>query len=164
VALSLRAARLEDAEAIRRIYNHEVTTSTVTMDLVPRTLEQQRAWIADRSGVHAVLIATEDNRLVGFGSLSPWRSRPAYSTTVEDSVYVDRADHGRGVGRLLLAGLVDTARSHGFHAVMARIAGGHEASLGLHRALGFESIGIEREVARKFGRWIDIEVLQLILA
>lgn len=159
----VRRARLDDAEEIRRIYNVEVTTSTVTMDLVPRTIEEQRDWIAARSGAHAVLVAECAGRVVGFGSLSPWRPRPAYSPTVEDSVYVDRDHHGRGVGFDLLSCLVETARAHGFHSVMARIAAGHAPSRGLHERLGFVLVGTEVEVARKFGRWIDIDVLQLRL-
>jgi L-amino acid N-acyltransferase YncA len=146
--MQLRLATSEDAEAIRQIYNLEVTTSTATFDLVPRSLEDQRAWLEARSGAHAVLVATVDETVVGFGSLSPWRDRPAYATTVEDSVYVHRDHHGQGVGKALLSALVDTATAHGFHACMARIVGGHEASIALHRACGFEVVGTEREVGR----------------
>jgi L-amino acid N-acyltransferase len=161
--MELRSARLEDAEAIREIYNLEVTTSTVTFDLVPRSLEEQAAWLTQRSGAHAVLVAVDDGELVGFGSLSPWRDRPAYRTTVEDSVYVRRDAHGRGVGRAVLAGLVDVAIAHGFHACMARIVGGHEASIALHRSCGFEIVGTEREVGRKFGRWLDVVLMERLL-
>jgi phosphinothricin acetyltransferase len=101
---------------------------------------------------------------VGFGSLSSYRDRPAYSTTVEDSVYVRRDRQGQGVGRVLLEELVRLASGHGFHAVIARIVGGHEASIALHRACGFEPVGIEREVGRKFGRWLDVAVMQRLLA
>jgi L-amino acid N-acyltransferase len=161
--IDVRLARLEDAEAIREIYNLEVTTSTVTFDLVPRTLDQQREWITARSGAHAAVVATEDREVVGFGSLSPYRDRPAYSTTVEDSVYVHRDKRGAGIGRLLLGELVSVATSHGFHAVMARIVGGHAASLAVHRGLGFETVGTEREVGRKFGRWLDVVVMERLL-
>jgi phosphinothricin acetyltransferase len=166
-AVSIRLARLEDSEAIRAIYNVEVETSTVTMDLRARTMDEQRHWLGARSGAHAVVVAVVEDgngeRVAGFASLSPWRSRPGYSTTVEDSVYVDRSQQGLGLGRRLLGELLAVARAHGFHAVMARIASGHEASLALHRRFGFELVGTEREVARKFGRWIDIDVLQLLL-
>jgi phosphinothricin acetyltransferase len=167
-ALTVRLARLEDCEAIRGIYNLEVETSTVTMDLRARTAEEQRHWLLARSGAHAVVVATlaEDDdgeRVAGFASLSPWRSRPGYSTSVEDSVYVDRSCQGLGVGRRLLGELLTVAEAHGFHAVLARIASGHAASLALHRGFGFELVGTERQVGRKFGRWIDIDVLQLLL-
>ncbi|MDQ1401826.1 MAG: L-amino acid N-acyltransferase [Actinomycetota bacterium] len=159
-----RLATLADAEAIRDIYNPAVTGTTVTFDLVPRTVEAQQEWIRAHSGAHPALVAVDGaGRVVGFASLSPYRSRPAYSTTVEDSVYVEPHEQGRGVGGRLLADLVEMAVSHGFHAVMARIVGGHEASIALHRSCGFELVGIEREVGRKFGRWLDVALMQRLL-
>jgi phosphinothricin acetyltransferase len=161
--MDLRLATLDDAAAIREIYNLEVTTSTVTFDLVPRTLDDQRAWQAARSGAHAVVVAEIAEVVVAFGSLSPWRDRPAYATTVEDSVYVHRDHQGTGVGKALLAELVATAVAHGFHACMARIVGGHEASIALHRSCGFEHVGTEREVGRKFNRWLDVVLMERML-
>ena len=97
--MELRLAEQRDAEAIREIYNREVLESTATFDLVPRSLEDQQAWLAARSGARAAIVAVgADGEVVGFGSLSPWRDRPAYATTVEDSVYVHRDHQGRGVG------------------------------------------------------------------
>lgn len=163
--MDLRLATLEDAEAIREIYNLEVLTSTATFDLLPRTLEQQRAWLAERSGARAVLVAVgEDGTVRGFGSLSPWRDRPAYATSVEDSVYVHRDHHGEGIGRALLTELVATATAHGFHALLARIVGGHEASIALHAGCGFEVVGTEREVGRKLGQWLDVVIMERLLA
>jgi phosphinothricin acetyltransferase len=158
-----RLAKIDDADATRAIYNLEVTESTVTFDLVPRTVEEQRAWLTARSGAHAVLVVEDGGEVVGFASFSPYRDRPAYSTTVEDSVYVRRDQQGRGVGRLLLTELVTLATSHGFHTMMARIVGGHDASIALHRSMGFEVVGTEREVGRKFGRWLDVLVMQKLL-
>jgi L-amino acid N-acyltransferase YncA len=161
--MEVRLATLDDAVAIQAIYNLEVTTSTATFDLVPRTLDEQRAWLADRSGARAAIVAVHEGDVCGFGSLSPWRDRPAYSTTVEDSVYVHRDHHGIGIGRLLLTELVATATRHGFHACMARIVGGHDASIGLHHACGFEVVGTEREVGRKFGKWLDVVLMERLL-
>jgi L-amino acid N-acyltransferase len=161
--MEVRLARQEDAEAIRAIYNVEVTGSTVTFDLKPRTAEEQRAWVARHQGAHPAVVALDGPRVVGFGSLSPFRDRAAYATTVEDSLYVDEAWRGRGVGRLLLDELMDLALSRGFHAVIARIAGGNEPSIALHGACGFAMVGVEREVGRKFGRWIDVAVMQRML-
>ena len=101
--------------------------------------------------------------IVGYASLSPYRVRPAYSTSVEDSVYVHRYHQGKGVGRRLLTDLLDVAVAHGFHSVFARIVDGHGASIALHRALDFEVVGTEREVGRKFGRWLDVVVMQRLL-
>jgi L-amino acid N-acyltransferase YncA len=101
--------------------------------------------------------------VVGFGSLSPFRDRAAYATTVEDSLYVDQTWRGRGVGRILLDELLALALARGFHAVIARISGENEPSIALHRACGFAMVGVEREVGRKFGRWIDVAVMQRML-
>ncbi|MGH2683903.1 MAG: GNAT family N-acetyltransferase [Actinomycetota bacterium] len=162
--MEVRRAQLTDAAAIGEIYNLEVTTSTVTFDLVPRSLEEQQEWVTARSGAHAAVVAVDDGEVVGFGSLSPYRDRPAYSTTVEDSIYVRRDQQGQGVGKLLLGDLVRLATLHGFHAVMGRIVGGHDASIAVHRALGFDVVGTEREVGRKFGRWLDVVVMQRLLS
>jgi phosphinothricin acetyltransferase len=162
--VDVRLARLDDAEGICAIYNREVTESTVTLDLVPRSLAAQRQWLLEHSGAHPAVVATDERgEVVGFGSLGPYRSRPAYATTVEDSVYVRRDSLRRGVGRLILRELVTLATTHGFHAVIGRIVGGHEASVGLHRACGFELVGVEREVGRKFGRWLDVVVMERLL-
>ena len=161
--MEVRLATLDDAAAIQAIYNVEVTTSTATFDLVPRSLDDQRTWLSDRSGAHAAIVAEGGGVVCGFGSLSKWRDRPAYSTTVEDSVYVHRDHHGQGVGRALLTELLATATRHGFHACMARIVGGHAASIGLHEACGFEVVGTEREVGRKFGRWLDVVLMERLL-
>lgn len=168
VQVQARLATTDDAEAIRSIYNREVTGSTVTFDLVPRSLEAQRAWIEAHSGAHPAVVAVDvsdgvGGEVVGFGSLSAYRDRPAYSTTVEDSVYVHHDHRGRGVGRVLLEELVRLATAHGFHAVMARIVGGHEASIRLHESCGFSLVGIEKEVGRKFGRWLDVALMQRLV-
>ena len=157
--LRIRLARPEDAAAVAEIYNTEVLQSTVTFDLEPRSVAQQRAWLDERSGSYAVLVGEDADGLAGFASLSPYRDRPAYRTTVENSIYVARTHRGRGVGRALLAELLVVAEDRGFHAVMARIVDGHEASIALHAGVGFEHVGVEREIGRKFGRWLDVVVM-----
>jgi phosphinothricin acetyltransferase len=160
----VRLARPADAESIRALYNVEVEGSTVTFDLVPRSLEEQRAWIAEHSGAHPAVVAVDGaGAVVGFGSLSAYKARPAYAPTVEDSVYVRGDQRGRGVGRVLLDELLALARTYGYHSVVARIVGGHDASIRLHRTGGFEIVGTEREVGRKLGRWLDVVVMQRLL-
>lgn len=160
----LRPARITDAEAIRSIYNHEVENTTATFDIVPRTLEAQQEWLAARSGAFAAIVATSgDGQIAGFASLSPYKERAAYRTTVENSVYVDRQWQGHGIGKLLLNHLLDVAEASGFHAVMARIEAGGTASRALHASCGFELVGIEREVGRKFNRWLSVALMQCLL-
>jgi phosphinothricin acetyltransferase len=162
--LQLRLAERRDAAALREIYNLEVTTTTVTFDMVPRTLDEQVAWIDGHSGGHPAIVAVDvDETVIGFGSISPYKDRPAYSPTVEDSIYVHREHRSRGVGRAMLDELIRVARDHGFHSMIARIVGGHEASIALHSACGFEPLGVEREVGRKFGKWLDVVEMQRML-
>ena len=159
-----RLAEPRDAEATRAIYNLEVLETTVTFDLVPRSLADQMAWIAEHSGGHPAIVAVDDGDDVqGFASLSPFRPRPAYAPTVEDSVYVRRERRGDGIGEVLLRDLLVLATDHGFHSVIARIVGGHDASIKLHDKCGFEQVGAEREVGRKFGRWLDVVLMQKML-
>lgn len=163
--LTVRTATAADAEQIAEIYNHEVLHTTATFDLVPRTVEAQRDWLAARSGAFAAIVAVdpETRRVVGFASLSPYKERAAYATTVEDSIYVDRDFQGRGVGKLLLSHVVGVARESGFHSVMARIEASGTASRALHAACGFELVGVEVEVGRKFQKWLSVAVMQLLL-
>ena len=162
-AVTVRLATSDDASAIMAIYNFEVQNHTSTFDLVPRTLDDQRRWISERSGAFAAVVASIDDEVVGFASLSPYKERAAYRTTVEDSVYVSR-DHPRlGIGRLLMQHVIGIAAESGFHSIMARIEATGTASRSLHEACGFELIGVEREVGRKFNRWLDVAVLQLML-
>jgi L-amino acid N-acyltransferase len=161
---TIRLAEIGDAEAIRTIYNVEVAETTVTFDMVPRTLEQQEHWIQEHSGGHPAIVAVDETgTVVGFGSLSPYKERPAYSPTVEDSVYVHRSMRGAGIGQSLLAELVRLADKYGYHSIVARIVGGHDASISLHDAHGFELVGVEREVGRKLGRWLDVAIMQRML-
>lgn len=162
--MTLRPAERADAEAIRAIYNVEVAGSTVTFDLVPRSLEDQVAWIEEHSGGHPAIVAVDETGAIGgFGSLSPYRERPAYFTTVEDSVYVSAEHRAAGIGHQVLSELVRLAQSYGYHSMIARIVGGHDASIKLHRRCGFEIVGTEHEVGRKLGRWLDVVVMQRML-
>ena len=161
--VDIRRANLADAEAIRQIYNIEVTGSPATLDLVPRTPEEQASWMVAHSGVYPVIVADEGGQVVGFASLSPYRPRPGYATAVEDSIYVAAQHRGNGVGRQLLSEAVVMARTHGFHSIVARVSATQQASVALHEACGFDLIGVEREIGRKFGRWVDVALLQRLL-
>ena len=158
----IRAAEPNDAEAIRAIYNREVEGSTVTFDMVERSLEEQLAWISEHSGGHPAIVAVDQKsaQILGFGSLTAYRPRPAYSITVEDSVYVRDDSRGLGLGKGILDELVRLAGLHGYHSIIARIVGDHEASIKLHAAAGFLQVGRETEVGRKHGRWLDVVLMQ----
>jgi len=153
--LALRPATVDDAPAIEDIYAHYVRTSTCTFQLEPGSVDERRAWLAGRAPEHPVLVAELDGAVVGWGSLSAYRERAGYRFTVEDSVYVREGLHGRGVGRALLAALVDGARLHGRHTILAAIAGDQPASVALHARFGFVEVGRLREVGLKLDRRLE---------
>ena len=161
--IQIRLAKQKDAETIREIYNHEVRNSTATFDLVERTTEEQEEWLTERSGAFSVLVAEMSNKILGFASLSPYKSRAAYRTTVEDSIYINEEFRNQGIAGELLFHLLEVAKSSGFHAVIARIGGANEASIALYQRFDFEIVGTEKEIGRKFGKWQDVVVMQKII-
>jgi phosphinothricin acetyltransferase len=164
VPASIRDAATRDLDAIFAIYNREVEESTATFDTEPRVVGIDDVWLTDRDASrHPVLVASVEGEVVGWASLSPWSSRPAYARTAEESVYV-RADHrGRGVGRTLLDALIERARAGGLGVLVARIAEARPESVRLHESLGFERVGTMRACGEKFGRLLDVELMDLHL-
>jgi L-amino acid N-acyltransferase YncA len=169
-----RFVQIDDATALMNILNPEVIELEVSFDLVPKTLEEQREWIREHQGTHICLVAinTEDDigelgaqgeRILGFASVSPFRDRPAYATTVENSIYVHRGARGRGVGEVLLNDLIAAARRSGFHSIIARIVGENAGSIRLHEKCGFTLVGTEIEVGRKHLRWLDVVEYQYVM-
>ena len=172
--MRIRLVEVADAEALMAIYNPEVTETTVTFDLVPRSRADQEAWIQQHRATHPCLVAIDDEgtlgapgargeRVVGFAVVSPFRNRPAYATTVENSVYVHRDARGRHVGERLLTALVALVQESGFHAMVARIVGENAGSIRLHEKCGFSLVGTEIEVGRKHGVWLDVVEYQRVL-
>jgi L-amino acid N-acyltransferase YncA len=161
--LTLRAARVDDAEQIAAIWNREVLETDHTTDTEPRDPLAQRTWLAARGGDHPVVVAVVGDEVVGYGALSAYRPKPAFRRTVEDSVYVKVGHRGRGVGAGLLERLLALARAQGHHAVIARVTAGNTPSIALHERYGFVRIGVERQTASKGGRWLDVVVLEQLL-
>ncbi|MGH9044018.1 MAG: GNAT family N-acetyltransferase [Acidimicrobiales bacterium] len=164
--MQIRAACDEDIEQITEIYNREVTDSLVTLDLVPWTDQEARGWLDRHKGAHPALVALGDRpgvHVVGFAALSAFKDRPGYSTTVENSLYVREGNRRQGVGRALLGELVEMGARHGFHAVIARMVRSNRASIALHESCGFQVVGVEHEVARKQGRWVDVLEMERLL-
>ena len=140
------------------IYNREVGSSTATFDTEPRSAAEERRRIQDDA--NAAVVAEIDGVVVAWASLSPWSQRRAYARTAETSVYVDESARGRGVGRRILREVLRLARSRRLHTVLARISEESIASLRLHESLGFRRIGVMHEVGFKFGRWLDVHLLE----
>ncbi len=161
--ITLRHATAADLPFIAGVMNHYIATSTCTFHLEPRSPEDYAAWLSDRTDAHPVTVAELDGDPAGFAYLSPWRPREAYRRSVEGSVYVHPERHRRGVGRALLADLIERARALGHRTLIGGACTEAEASLALQRALGFRTVGVLKDVGYKFGRWLDVEHTQLLL-
>lgn len=159
----IRQAGPGDAAAIAAIYNEAIRTTTATFDTEEKSPEDRLRWLEDHDERHPVLIAERDGEACGFASLTKWSDRPAYHRTVESSFYVAERFRGQGVGRALKQKLVDEARRLGYHTLLARVAEGSEASMHLNKSFGFQYVGTMKEVGFKFGRWLDVHILQLML-
>src|SRR5262245_50024635 len=162
-AVTLRRACPADNARIAAIWNHEVMWTTATMDTEPRGPAAQRRWLATHDDAHPVVVAVDGDEVLAYGSLSPYRDRPAFASTVADSVYVRVDRRGAGLGSSVVAELLRLARALGHHTMMARITADNDASRRLHARLGFAVVGIERATAEKFGRRHDIVIMQRLL-
>jgi phosphinothricin acetyltransferase len=160
--LTIRPATFTDLPAITEIYNEAILTTTASFDTEPKTEAEQEAWFAEHGPKHPILVAELNGAVVGWASLSPWSDRCAYVDTAEISVYVREPYRGKGVGKRLIGDIVGAGHEVGLHTVIARIAEGNEASIRLHEAVGFEHIGVMREVGRKFQRLLDVYLMQKI--
>jgi phosphinothricin acetyltransferase len=163
MSVRIRLATNDDLDAIRTIYDHYVATSTCTYQLSPETREKRAAWFAAHGEKHPVTVAELEGAVVGWGALSVHNAREGYARTVDDSLYVRHDVHRRGVGRALLADLLERARALGHQVVVAGIDSTQSPSLALHKAFGFEDVGTFRGVGHKFGRVLDVVYLQKIL-
>lgn len=163
-ACVIRPADAADLLAIAEIYNDAVLHSTATFDVEPWTEDERERWLQQHGHPYAVLVADQKGEVTGWASLGPYRPKAAYRFTAEDSVYVHSDVQGGGIGALLLARMLEVAADNGFHAVIARIVEENPTSERLHRRLGFRRVGVEREVGRKFERWLDVVVMQKELA
>jgi len=160
----IRPATSLDAARICAIYNHYVTTTTVSFEEDPVGEPEMARRIADVAAAGLPWLVLEvDGELAGYAYATKWRVRPAYRYSVESSVYLDRAFSGRGFGRRLYGALLDRLRASGLHLVIGGIALPNDASAGLHEALGFRKVAHFSEVGQKFGRWLDVGYWELRL-
>ncbi|UCF12035.1 MAG: N-acetyltransferase [Thermoplasmatales archaeon] len=160
--VKIRQATLEDLETITEIYNEAILKTVATFDTQLKTLEEQKAWFMDHGPKNPIFIAEKDGIIVGWAALSEWSDRCAYSDTAELSLYVLEENQGQGIGRKLLEAIIHEGEKAGLHTVIARITEGNEASFHLHESVGFSHIGIMKEVGLKFGKRLDVYLMQKI--
>ena len=155
----VRPGEERDLVALTAIYNHYVTTSHVTFDDVPFSVDQRRVWFSHyaSTGPHRLLVAVENEEILGYATSSPFRPKPCYRTSVETTVYVAADAGGRGVGKALYTRLFKELGGENLHRAYAGLAVPNLPSRALHLRFGFTSIGVFREVGTKFGRFVDVE-------
>jgi L-amino acid N-acyltransferase YncA len=159
----IRQATLADVPALADIYNEAVLTTTATFDIEPKSIEDRTEWLQSRGERYPVLVAEVDGQVVGYAVLTRWSDRAAYADTVETGLYVHSAHRDRGIGRELKAAIIEEARRLGFHSLVARITADSAVSLHLNRTAGFTHVGTLREVGCKFGRLLDVHIMQKLL-
>lgn len=159
----IRLANADDLQAINDIYNHYVLHSTCTYQEIPEPIEGRRVWFAKHDAGHPVTVAEMDGQIVGWGSLSAYHARSAYRFTVENSVYVHDEFQRRGIGSVILKDLIERSRASGHHAIIAGIDADQAGSLAIHAKFGFQTVGRLQQVGFKFGRWLDVVYMELML-
>jgi L-amino acid N-acyltransferase len=155
---TIREATREDLPAVVGIYNWAINQTFATIDSEPLSAEEAARWWAEHAQRTVTLVAEEDGDVIGWARLLPWRQR-GYEV-VEDLVYVDPLYHRKGVGRELLARLIEAARGTGCRTIVASVAADNRGGLHLHQGLGFEVVGTLKNAAYKFSRWMDITLVQ----
>lgn len=162
-SVTIRRAVLADAAAIAAIYNEAISTTTATFDTEPKSVDERTQWLQSHDERHPVLVAVLDGQVVGWAALTRWSERPAYDDTAETSFYVASAHRGRGIGRQLKEAIIEEARDLRYHTLIARVAEGSRESLHLNEDAGFVHVGTLKQVGRKFGRLLDVHILQKML-
>jgi L-amino acid N-acyltransferase len=156
----IRKAVPLDVPAITEIYNEAILTTTATFDIKPKTVASQRNWFKDHGKRNPVLVAVVDGKVVGWVSLSEYSARCAYADTVELSLYIKEVFRNQGVGKRLMTAVLAEGQKAGLHSIISRIAGGNDISIHLHKQFGFQDVGVMKEVGNKFGKLLDVYIMQ----
>ncbi len=156
--VEIRPVEQSDLPALLDIYNHYVIHTPITFDLEPRTLAQRREWLDHfrPAGRHRCFVAAREGRAIGWTCSAWFKDRAAYDTSIETSIYLAPGEGGKGLGRRLYETLFDALKGEDIHRAYGGITLPNEASVGVHKALGFEHIGTYPEIGRKFGRYWDV--------
>ena len=160
---NIREATEADLPAITEKYNDAVLHTTSTFDLVEMTAVEQLEWFRSHDSEVPVIVLEEDGIVRGWAALSKWSPKPAYGGTVENSLYVHKDYRGKGYGKKLLEGIIQIASKSSFHTVIARIAGDNTLSISMHEKAGYIKIGTMIEAGLKFGKYIDVVLMEKIL-
>lgn len=160
--LKVRHATLEDLQDITEIYNEAIRKTVATFDTQTKTLEEQKEWFKNHGTKNPIIVAEADGKIVAWAALSQYSTKCAYSDTAEISLYVKDEYQGKGIGKKLMEKIIEKGRKVGIHAVIARITEGNKISILLHESAGFKHVGIYKEVGYKFGKRLDVYLMEKI--
>lgn len=161
---NLRSANKEDLRYILEIMNEAIENSTAIYDYQPKTETYIAEWFSEKQEKnYPVLVYEENNTVLAYGSYTQFRPKEGYQYTAEHSVYIHPAYRNRGIGKLLIKKLITVARQNNLHSMIAGIDAENRVSIELHKSLGFEQVGLIKESAYKFNRWLDLVFMQLLL-
>jgi len=160
--VKIRKASLKDLKGITEIYNHAILNTVATFDTEIKTVKEQKRWFEEHGPKNPIIVAEIDKEIVGFASLSKYSTRCAYSDTAEISLYVKEKYQGKNIGKQLMKEIIDAGEKAGLHAIISRIAQGNKISIHLHETVGFKHVGIYKEVGYKFGKRLDVYLMEKI--
>lgn len=160
--INIRKATIDDIKDITSIYNEAILKTVATFDTEKKSIDEQKTWFESHGSENPIIVAEYNGIITGWASLSLWSDRCAYSDTAEISVYVKEKYQKKGIGKKLMQEIVKEGEKSGLHTIIARITSGNEGSVNLHKSVGFEHIGVMKECGYKFGKRLDVYLMQLI--
>ena len=160
--VNIRKATEKDIQGITSIYNEAIEKTVSTFDMKPKTLDEQKQWFKDHGSKNPIIVAEINGSILGWAALSKYDKKCAYSDTAEISLYIKEEYQGQGIGKKLLNEIIKQGEKAGIHSIIARITAGNKISIDLHKSVGFEVIGVMKEVGYKFGKRLDVYFMQKI--
>ncbi len=162
--MQIRKAGLKDIVGITAIYNYSIINTVATFDLEPKSIEDRMNWFAEHNDKYPVYVAEKDGKVIGWAALTKLYEKQAYEQSVELTVYVDHKYRRQGVGKYLMEELIRHAKKRGdLHSIISKITQSNDASIELHKKIGFECIGTMKEIGFKFGHYIDVHFFQYMI-
>jgi len=158
--LKIRTALIQDIKEITDIYNEAVKKTNATFDTIEKTIEEQKLWFKNHGPKNPIIVAEKNKSIVGWGALSKYDTKCAYSDTAEISLYIKMENQGKGIGKKLINELIKKGKIAGLHSIIARITAGNNISVDLHKSVGFKIVGVMKEVGFKFGKRLDVYLMQ----
>lgn len=160
--ITIRKATIDDIQDITSIYNEAILKTVATFDTNEKSIDEQITWFESHGSNNPIIVAEYNGIIAGWASLSLWSDRCAYSDTAEISVYVKEKYQNKGVGKKLIQEIVKAGEQSGLHTLIARITEGNKVSVNLHKSVGFEYIGVMKECGYKFGKRLDVHLMQKV--